>query len=76
MQVLVTGGSGIVGHYVIDELYKNGHTVINADVARMSTNLGHSGTTGTASGEAAVAMRENWLRTPKFFNGNIKHASF
>ena len=43
MKVLVTGGSGIVGHYVIDELYKNGHTVINADVARMSTNLGHSG---------------------------------
>ena len=71
MKVLVTGGSGIVGHYVIDELYKNGHTVINADVARMSTNLGHSGTIGTASGEAAVKMRENWPGLPKFFEVEI-----
>ena len=29
MKVLVTGGSGIVGHYVIDELYKLGHEVID-----------------------------------------------
>ncbi len=71
MKVLVTGGSGIVGHYVIDELYKNGHTVINADVARMSTNLGHSGTTGTASGDAAVKMRESWPQLPKFFEVEI-----
>ena len=46
MKVLVTGGSGIVGHYVIDELYKLGHEVINADKFRMTSNLGHSGTTG------------------------------
>ncbi|SVE08591.1 uncharacterized protein METZ01_LOCUS461445, partial [marine metagenome] len=34
MKVLVTGGSGIVGHYVIDELYKLGHEVVNADKFR------------------------------------------
>ncbi|GIT20220.1 MAG: hypothetical protein CM1200mP39_30260 [Dehalococcoidia bacterium] len=38
MKVLVTGGSGIVGHYVIDELYKLGHEVINADKFRMTSN--------------------------------------
>ena len=28
MKVLVTGGSGIVGHYVINELIKNNHEVV------------------------------------------------
>ena len=61
LKVLVTGGSGIVGHYVIDELYKLGHEVINADKFRMSSNLVHSGTTGQlASAETAVKMCDNW----------------
>ncbi len=59
MKVLVTGGSGIVGHYVIDELYKFGHEVVNADKFRMTSNLGHSGTTGQlASASAAVKKRK------------------
>ena len=61
LKVLVTGGSGIVGHYVIDELYKLGHEVINADKFRMSSNLVHSGTTGQlASAETAVKMCDTW----------------
>ena len=72
MKVLVTGGSGIVGHYVIDELYKLGHEVINADKFRMTSNLSHSGTTGRlASAEAAVKLRENWPENPTFFEVEI-----
>jgi nucleoside-diphosphate-sugar epimerase len=72
MKVLVTGGSGLVGHYVIDELYKLGHEVINADKFRMSTNLGHGGTSGPlASAEAAVQLRENWSGLPMFFEVEI-----
>lgn len=72
MRVLVTGGSGIVGHYVIDELYKLGHEVINADKFRVTSNLGHSGTTGQlASADAAVKMREHWPTIPKFFEVEI-----
>jgi len=71
MKVLVTGGSGIVGHYVIDELYRNGHEVINADVVRMTSNLAHSGTIGTSGADAALAMREGWPRTPTFFEVDV-----
>lgn len=72
MKILVTGGSGLVGHYVIDELYKLGHEVINADKFRMSTNLGHGGTSGPlASAEAAVQLRENWSGLPTFFEVEI-----
>lgn len=72
MKVLVTGGSGIVGHYVTDELYKLGHEVINADKFRMTSNLGHSGTTGqVASAAAAVSMRESWPKIPTFFEVEI-----
>ncbi len=72
MKVLVTGGSGIVGHYVIDELYKLGHDVINADACRMTSNLGHSGVTGPlASADAAVTMRGNWPQLPTFFEIEI-----
>ncbi|MBI82888.1 MAG: hypothetical protein CMJ81_06810 [Planctomycetaceae bacterium] len=72
MKVLVTGGSGIVGHYVIDELYKLGHEVINADACRMTGNLGHSGVTGQlASADAAVTMRGNWPQLPTFFEVEI-----
>jgi nucleoside-diphosphate-sugar epimerase len=70
MRVLVTGGSGIVGHYVIDELYKKGHEVINADVVRMG-DLSHSGTTGTASAAVAMEMRKEWPRLPRFFQVEI-----
>jgi UDP-glucose 4-epimerase len=72
MKVLVTGGSGIVGHYVIDELYKLGHEVINADKFRMTSNLGHSGTTGQlASADAAIKMRNSWSDIPTFFEVEI-----
>ena len=70
MQVLVTGGSGIVGHYVIDELYKRNHKVINADKVRMG-NLGHSGTTSTANASRAVEMRSTWATNPVFFEVDI-----
>ncbi len=71
MKVLVTGGSGIVGHYVIDELYKKGHEVINADKSRMG-DLSHSGTTGRlASPQAAIKMRKAWPRVPKFLEVEI-----
>ncbi|MCS5631038.1 MAG: NAD-dependent epimerase/dehydratase family protein, partial [Pirellulaceae bacterium] len=72
LKVLVTGGSGIVGHYVIDELYKQGHTVLNADKVRLTGNLGHSGTTGRyASASAAIALRDNWPRIPEFFEVDV-----
>ena len=32
MKVLVTGGSGRAGKYVIKELLDNGHSVVNADM--------------------------------------------
>ena len=72
MRVLVTGGSGIVGHYVIDELYKRGHEVVNADKFRLGSNLSHSGTTGRlASPEVAVKLRSEWPRMPRFFEVDI-----
>ena len=71
MKILVTGGSGIVGHYVIDELYRGGHEVVNADIVRMSSNLTHSGTLGTAGPERALKMRDGWPRLPNFFEVNI-----
>lgn len=71
MRVLVAGGSGIVGHYVIDELYRHGHEVINADVVRMG-GLAHSGTAGrVASPEVAVRLRDGWPRLPEFFQVEI-----
>ena len=71
MKVLVTGGSGIVGHYVIDELYKRGHEVINADRSRMG-DLSHSGTTGRlASANTAIELRKGWPQLPKFFEVEI-----
>ena len=32
MKVLVTGGSGRAGKYVIKDLLENGHSVVNADM--------------------------------------------
>ena len=72
LKVLVTGGSGIVGHYVIDELYKQGHTVLNADKVRLTGDLRHSGTTDRyASASAAIALRDNWPRIPEFFEVDV-----
>ena len=72
LKVLVTGGSGIVGHYVIDELYKLGHEVINADKFRIAGTLAHSGSTGQlANAEAAAKLRENWPGIPTFFEVEI-----
>ena len=41
MKVLVTGGSGRAGKYVIKELLENGHSVVNADMihAKMKCDL-------------------------------------
>ena len=71
MKVLVTGGSGIVGHYVIDELYRSGHEVVNADVFRITNDLRHSGTLGNAGSDFAIAMRANWPRMPRFFEVDV-----
>jgi UDP-glucose 4-epimerase len=72
LKVLVTGGSGIVGYYVIDQLYRLGHEVINADKVRMTGALGHSGSTGPLAGaEAAAKLRENWPGIPTFFEVEI-----
>ncbi len=70
MKVLVTGGSGIVGHYVINELLKNNHEVVNADKIRMGT-LYHSGTTVTANAATAIKMRESWKKIPTFFEVDV-----
>lgn len=69
MKVLVTGGSGIVGHYVIDELLRNGYEVVNADKVRWG-NLSHSGTAGAAQA-AAVTMRAAWSRLPTFIEVDV-----
>jgi len=33
-KIFVTGGSGFIGSYVVDELIKRGYTVLNADIKR------------------------------------------
>lgn len=71
MKILVTGGSGVVGHYVVDELYKFGHEVVNADSVRMG-NLIHSGNTGrVVSKKDTVRLRRGWPSIPKFFQVDI-----
>ena len=70
MKVLVTGGSGIVGHYVIDELIRHEHEVVNADKVRWG-NLGHSGTIGTAKADTALNMRESWKVMPTFYEVDV-----
>lgn len=65
MRVLVTGGSGNVGHHVIDELYRRGHSVVNADVVRP----------GTADGPRSKAfadMRRSWPGSPQFLTVDVK----
>jgi nucleoside-diphosphate-sugar epimerase len=69
MKVLVTGGSGIVGHYVIDELIRTGYEVVNADKVRWG-NLGHSGTGGAAQ-STALEMRGSWPKLPTFFEVDV-----
>ena len=70
MKVLVTGGSGIVGHYVINELIENTHEDVNADKVRWGT-LSHSGTTTTARADKALEMRKSWGKLPTFFEGDV-----
>ena len=70
MKVLVTGGSGIVGHYVINELIENNHEVVNADKVRWGT-LSHSGTTTTARADKALEMRKSWGKLPTFFEVDV-----
>jgi len=69
MKVLVTGGSGIVGHYVIDELIRTGYEVVNADKVRWG-NLSHSGTGGAAQA-SALEMRGRWPKLPTFFEVDV-----
>ena len=69
MKVLVTGGSGIVGHYVIDELVSHEHTVLNADRVRPG-DLGHSGSHG-ASRDTAAALREGWGDAVEFIQLDV-----
>jgi nucleoside-diphosphate-sugar epimerase len=64
MRVLVTGGSGNVGHFVIDELYRRGHSVVNADVVR-------AGTVDGARSPAFADMRQSWPGNPQFFTVNV-----
>ena len=64
MQVMVTGGSGHLGHYVIDELYRRGHSVVNADVVR-------AGTVDGARSPAFADMRKSWPSNPQFFTVNV-----
>lgn len=58
MKIMVTGGSGIVGHYVIDELVTYGYEVLNVDRVKPA-DLSHSGTTG-ALRDVAADMRASW----------------
>jgi UDP-glucose 4-epimerase len=64
MRVLVTGGSGNLGHFVIDELYRRGHSVVNADVVR-------AGTAGKSQSEAFAGMRQSWPGNPQFFTVDV-----
>ena len=62
MQVLVTGGSGYVGHYVIDELYRRGHGVVNADAVRPD---------GGPKARDYAAMRQSWPAIPTFLEVDV-----
>jgi UDP-glucose 4-epimerase len=66
MQVLVTGGSGNLGHHVIDELYRRGHTVVNADLVRIGAALG-----GGARAAVFEEMRRDWPGMPRFLEVDI-----
>ena len=71
LKVLVTGGSGILGHYVIDRLLADGHRVTNADAERMG-GYSHSGNVGKFSqAAAAVAMRERWGELPRYLETDV-----
>ena len=66
---MVTGGSGMVGHYVISELVSRDYDVLNADTARPG-DLSHSGTWG-ASRETAASMRHNWGTRVEFVRFDV-----
>ncbi len=40
MNVLVTGSSGRIGRYVVQELLDSGHTVVGADLSAPATRRG------------------------------------
>jgi nucleoside-diphosphate-sugar epimerase len=71
MQVLVTGGSGNLGHFVIDELYRRGHSVVNADVIRLGSTS-HSTTAGSKA-ESFAQMRRSWPGTPRFLEVDVSN---
>ena len=57
MNVLVTGGSGRIGRYVVRDLVANGHTVLNVDVMSPSDRAGRFLRTDlTDAGEAYQAV--------------------
>ncbi len=64
MRILVTGGSGNVGHFVIDELYRCRHSVVNADMVRV-------GTTGKSNAPAFAEMRQKWPDRPTFLQVDV-----
>ena len=71
MKVLVTGGSGIVGHYVIDELYRCGHQIVNADAVPIGQLL-HSKNIGrVANRKTALKLQREWPAIPTFFEVDI-----
>ena len=65
MQVLVTGGSGNLGHHIIDELYCRGHRAVNADLVRIGAPR------GGGRDAAFEEMRKGWLRIPRFLEVDI-----
>ena len=64
MRVLVTGGSGNLGHFVIDELYRHDHSVVNADVVR-------AGVAGKSQSAAFADMRKSWPSNPQFLTVDV-----
>lgn len=70
-KILVTGGSGIVGHYVIDELLRRDYDIVNADIAPMN-DLSHSGNVGAvSSATSALELRQSWSATPPFKRADV-----
>lgn len=70
MRVLVTGGSGNVGHFVIDELYRCGHEIVNADMVRVG-GMGHSGAATGSRAATFAQMRQRWPGTPEYLQVDV-----
>lgn len=62
LRIIVTGGSGKAGRYIIDELLKAGHTVLNLDLAPLPQfpQVATLRTDLTQSGQVFSAMTGQW----------------